>query len=152
MIILWRMSLSWSYLVTFNWDTRLITPPSKKLLKIPVTIVQFNMKPPCKKKQKQVTTNDWIPPQISDCFASQQNTKWVATLFPWCYKNIINFLFWVLSTRQATSIKNDIVNFIFFRMKIIANVTQSSHQDCDLCYLHLPIFSYIYTLLFCCKI
>ena len=64
MIILWRMSLSWSYLVTFNWDTRLITPPSKKLLKIPVTIVQFNMKPLCKKKKKKKKTsnNEWLDP------------------------------------------------------------------------------------------
>ena len=37
-------------------------------------------------------------------------------------------------------------------MKHTTGVTKSLHQDCDLCYLHLPIFSCTYTLLFCWKI
>ena len=40
-----------------------------------------------------------------------------------------------------------------FHMKITESVTDSSHQDRGLCYLHFPVFfSYIYTLLFCWKI
>ena len=35
-----------------------------------------------------------------------------------------------------------------FHMKITASVTNSLYQDCGLCYLQLPIFSYTYTLLF----
>ena len=31
-----------------------------------------------------------------------------------------------------------------FHIKITANVTKSSHQDCGPCYLHLPIFNFLY--------
>ena len=34
-----------------------------------------------------------------------------------------------------------------FHIKVTASDKKSSHQDRDPCYLHLPIFSYIYTLL-----
>ena len=34
-------------------------------------------------------------------------------------------------------------------LKTTTSVTKSSHQDRGLCYLHSPIFSYTYTLLFC---
>ena len=37
-------------------------------------------------------------------------------------------------------------------MKITASIKKSFYQDHGSCYLHYPIFSYIYTLLFCCKI
>ena len=37
-------------------------------------------------------------------------------------------------------------------MKITASVTKSLHQDRGPCYLHIPIFSYTYTLFFCWKI
>ena len=37
-------------------------------------------------------------------------------------------------------------------MKITTSVTRSSHQQCDPCYLHLPIFSFTYTLRVCGKI
>ena len=36
-------------------------------------------------------------------------------------------------------------------MKITASVTKSSHEHCGQYYLHLSIFSYTYTLLFCWK-
>ena len=39
-----------------------------------------------------------------------------------------------------------------FHMKTTGSVTKSSHEDCGLCYLHLYIFSYTYTLLLCWKI
>ena len=38
-----------------------------------------------------------------------------------------------------------------FHTKITGSVTKSSHQDCGQCYLHLPIFSFTYTLLLCGK-
>ena len=37
-------------------------------------------------------------------------------------------------------------------MKITTSVTKSSHQYCDPCYLHWPIFSFTCTLLVCSKI
>ena len=43
--------------------------------------------------------------------------------------------------------------YSLFHMKITVSVTKSSHQDCGLCYLNLPIFFlYIHYLLFCGKI
>ena len=37
-------------------------------------------------------------------------------------------------------------------MNITASITKSSQEDRGLCYSQLPIFSYTYTLLFCCRI
>ena len=45
----------------------------------------------------------------------------------------------------------DVKSINVFHIKITMSVTRNLHQDCDPCYLHLPIFSYTYTLLFCCK-
>ena len=39
-----------------------------------------------------------------------------------------------------------------FHMKITASGTKSSHQNCGLSYLHLPIFSYTYTLQLCWEV
>ena len=39
-----------------------------------------------------------------------------------------------------------------FHTKITARVTKSLHQGCGPCYLHLPNFSFTYTLFFCGKI
>ena len=38
-----------------------------------------------------------------------------------------------------------------FHMRSPGGVTKCSHQDCGPCYIHLSIFSYTYTLLFCSK-
>ena len=63
------------------------------------------------------------------------------------------------STEDVSDIQNTIIqssksrsDTSLFHMKIIVRVTISSHQDRGQCYLHLPIFSYTYTLLFCGKI
>ena len=45
-----------------------------------------------------------------------------------------------------------IICISLFYMKITVSVMKSSHQDYGPCYLHLPIFYYTYTLLFCWKI
>ena len=42
--------------------------------------------------------------------------------------------------------------FSFFHVQITVSVTKGSHQDHDPCYLHLPIFSFTYTLPVCAKI
>ena len=41
--------------------------------------------------------------------------------------------------------------YCLFHMKITLSVIKSCHQDHCLCYLHLPICSYTYTLFFCWK-
>ena len=64
--------------------------------------------------------------------------------------NSVNCVIYVTFTLQLSS--QQLYNCSLFHMKITASVTKSLHQDCGLCYSHLPIFSYTYTLLFCCKI
>ena len=44
------------------------------------------------------------------------------------------------------------VNISLFYIKITTSVTRSSYHDRGLCYLHLPIFSHTYNLLFCRKV
>ena len=49
---------------------------------------------------------------------------------------------WYFNAHSSTSLGPNL-----FYMKITVSVTKSLHKDCGLCYLHLPIFSYTYTLL-----
>ena len=45
-----------------------------------------------------------------------------------------------------------VIRCSLFQMKITASISKSLHQHCGPCYLHLPIFSFTYTLLICGKI
>ena len=59
-----------------------------------------------------------------------------------------------LNTKILETIQRNLrtLNFSLFHTKITVRVTKSLHEDCGLCYLHLHIFSCIYTLLLCWKI
>ena len=41
---------------------------------------------------------------------------------------------------HKTCFPNGYLPLSLFHKKISASVTKSSHQDCGLCYLHLPVF------------
>ena len=83
-------------------------------------------------------------------------------LFPCLVLNVLKYylktfywlifkLFYMFSKTFDLLLIYIFIRCILFRMKITTSVTKSSHQHCDLCYLHLPIFSFTYTLLLCGK-
>ena len=84
-------------------------------------------------------------------------------LFPCLVLNILKYylktfcwlivkLFYMFSKTFDLFLIYIVIRYSLFHMKITTSVTRSSHQQCDPCYLHLPIFFFTYTLLLCGKI
>ena len=74
--------------------------------------------------------------------------KYYLKTFYW----LINKLFYMFSKTFDIFLIYIVIRCSLFHMKITTSVAKSSHQHCDPCYLHLPIFSSTYTLLLCGKI
>ena len=77
-------------------------------------------------------------------FVANGGKHWCSPFSRIILSHISLFLYWsgtYLITRDS-----------LLHMKITESVAKSLHQDSGLCYLYLPIFSYTYDLLFCCKI
>ena len=96
--------------------------------------------------------------------------------WPYVLSNIISMRFWGVSRKQSLIYSNSRVSrimslkrlllwrllgsfqktgssyFSLFHLEIAACVKKSFLQDHGLCYIHLPLFSNTYTLLFHCKI
>ena len=93
----------------------------KKIIKIVCLVVFLIFVAILMPKMKQATTNVTGPPKDIWMFCLTMEHKSTCDLFFWRYsKNITKFLFWVLWTCLATSIKSNNVNFFIYLQKMIS--------------------------------
>ena len=89
--------------------------------------------------------------QVRICAIPLFSFEYVKTVLKTFYWLIVK-LFYMFSKTFDLFLIYIVIRCSLFHMKITTSVTKRSHQYCDPCYLHLPTFSFTYSLIVCGKL